>query len=294
MTTSAPGIDIAALFDELAAQWRPSPVDEQDDLDPARAAALAATLDEPRLLQTESELPAPWQWIYFQNWPATGDLGPDGHPLRGALLPPLPHRTRMFAGARMTIDRPLILGEPAAKTTTVTAVRHKHGQSGHLLFVTVTHRYTQAENLCITEEQDIVYRSGAAHTSPQSHTSDLPSAEAGVRFIEPQFSPASLFRFSALTANSHRIHYDHPYATGTEGYPNLVVHGPLLAMHMASLLESQQHTLRHFEFRLQAPVFLGDVIRIEARPTTDGGATLIKVISAADTVHASARARFTT
>lgn len=291
MTSTHRLAETAALFDELAASWRPEPSTEADYLDPARAEQLAATIDLPHTSRAGTALPFPWQWIYFQHWPATHTLGPDGHPREGAVLPPVPDRTRMFAGARMTMARPLILGQQASRTTTVTSVRHKHGRTGHLLFVTIAHEYAQAGNLCITEEQDIVYRSGSTTTSQRSHTDDLAAPRLSTLCSEPRFSSAALFRFSALTANSHRIHYDLPYAAEVEGYPALVVHGPLLATHMANLAGSDRTGLSHFDFRLKAPVFLGDKIRIEAHPGPDSAATSITVVSAHNTVHATATAR---
>jgi 3-methylfumaryl-CoA hydratase len=283
--------EIAALFDDLSESWRPGSSTEIDDLDPVRAEQLAATLNLQRTPSAGTPLPLTWQWIYFPQWPPTETLGTDGHPLAGHFLPPVPNRTRMFAGARMTVTHPLILGQQTVKHSAVTSVRHKHGHTGHLLFVAITNTFAQAGRDCLVEQQDIVYRSGTTTVSPPAHTDDLAPCSAQTS-MEPNFDSTTLFRYSALTANSHRIHYDHPYATQVEGYPALVVHGPLLATHMANLAEPDSTMLQHFEFRLKAPVFLGDKIRIEAHPDPGGATTALTVVSAHDTVHATAVARF--
>ncbi|WP_461416706.1 HTD2 family dehydratase [Gordonia sp. GN26] len=196
----------------------------------------------------------------------------------------------MFAGARMTASRNVLLGRETHKRSAVSSVRHKHGQTGHLLFVTVAHEYFQDGSSCLVEEQDIVYRSGGPTVAPRPHTGDL-GATTATTFIEPRFDTATLFRYSALTSNSHRIHYDHPYATQVEHYPALVVHGPLLATLMANLAGSRSGPLRHFEFRLKEPVFLGDRVRIEATPCAEPGSVSIRIVSGHDTVHATALAR---
>lgn len=268
--------------------WQPEPLTAVDPLAPETAQRLAATLDLDDRFAAGAALPPLWHWAYFTDWPPTADLGPDGHPLAGHFLPPLPNRRRMFAGGRLTVTSPLLLGRPAERQSAVTATRVKSGRTGELLFVTVRQEYHQDGELRLVEEQDIVYRSddGAA-TSFTRATAPLadPSTPWSTR---PETHPALLFRFSALTANAHRIHYDQQYAVDVEGFPALVVHGPLLAVYMAELVRAQGKTVRAFEFRLSKPVFVGDAIDVQGIP--DGDTVSLAVASGSGAVHASATA----
>jgi 3-methylfumaryl-CoA hydratase len=227
-----------------------------DALAPAQAALAMATLDETALgLAEGSELPLPWHWFYFLPRAAQSDLDVDGHPRRGGFLPPIPFPRRMFAGARLTQHRPLRIGSSARREGTIRDVVMKSGKSGALAFVTVGYRFVQDGELCLEEEQDIVYREpGARVPAPvQAPWPPLPE-DAWSRTLEPD--TRLLFRFSALTFNAHRIHYDRAYAIDAEGYPGLVVHGPLNAVLLLQLV--RQHSprpVRGFEFRGLAPLF---------------------------------------
>jgi len=271
--------------------WQPGREEVADRVDPARLHALAATLD---LAETPVDtVPPLWHWLYCQSpWPLTKDLGDDGHPADGPFLPPIPHRRRMFAGGRLGITAPLTVGEPVHRQAEVVDASVKNGRSGEMLFVTVRHEYRQRGVVRISEEQDLVYRS-AAGSAPTPGVSRNPLGELMTPWASiPRFSPPLLFRFSALTANAHRIHYDADYATAVEGFPALVVHGPLLAVHMAELVRAQaaDRAVAAFTFRLQRPVFLGDVVRVEGIPVADGAE--LAVVSGSGVTHASATATF--
>jgi 3-methylfumaryl-CoA hydratase len=218
--------------------------------------AAAATLDD---TTTEfgpgSPLPPLWQWFFFLPRVAQSRLGRDGHPRRGGFMPPIELPRRMFAGARMRFLKPLSIGKPARRQSVIREVSEKEGRTGKLAFVTVTQRIHQDGEVCIEEEQDIVYREpGAPVGAPEPR--DLASAPDGswTRTITPD--PTLLFRFSALTFNAHRIHYDRTYATTMEGYPGLVVQGPLTAVLLMELVRFHAHRpVTAFTFRGQAPLF---------------------------------------
>jgi 3-methylfumaryl-CoA hydratase len=227
-----------------------------DFIAPAPAQAAAAMLDDTESrLQDGAALPPLWHWFYFLPKAPASRIGPDGHPQRGGFLPPIPLPRRMFAGARLSFAAPLVIGRPARREGVIRAVSQKTGRSGTLAFVTVGYTIRQDGRVCVEEEQDIVYREpGAPVPAPQP--APLPPAPEGAvsRVIEPD--PVLLFRFSALTFNAHRIHYDRPYATGVEGYPGLVVHGPLTAVLLMELVRRNiGRPVRAFSFRGQAPLF---------------------------------------
>lgn len=284
--------DTRTSLTDYLTSWSPEPVVEADDLDPAQATRLAATLDLGDTFSAGGELPLPWQWIFFPDWPATAALGADGHPADGHFLPPIPDRRRMFAGSTMSVSQPLRLGEPTQKRSSLLNVVEKHGRTGDMLFVTVRSEYCQDGDIRLTEDQNLVYRSDSGSSRP--FTREI--AELGPTdrpwTAEPIPTAALLFRYSALTSNAHRIHYDRPYVTGVEGYPDLVVHGPLLATYLAELARTHNHgvSLRHFDFRLRRPLFLGDRFRVEGHPEGDGAD--LRVVSGADTVHVTAHGTF--
>lgn len=177
-----------------------------------------------------ADVPMLWHWALFIKALPYDQLGEDGHPKRGGFLPPADNRNRMWAGGRLDFLRPLRVGAPARRVSTVAAVIEKQGRTGKLLFVTVKHEYSQGDVPCITEEQDIVYREPSPPKLTGTESAPVPAQWSET--ITP--TPVSLFRYSAVTYNGHRIHYDEPYATGTEGYSGLVVHGPLIATLMCT------------------------------------------------------------
>ena len=218
-------------------------------------AALAATLDrddaEP---QPGDVLPPLWHWLYFLPRARQSLLGPDGHPRRGDFLPPVDLPRRMWAGGRLTFPGILRVGNPVRRISTVADVSMKEGRSGPLVFVLVRHEIAGPEGVAITEEHDIVYRGPAAPGEAPPAPRPAPAEAAWHRDITPD--PVLLFRYSALTFNGHRIHYDWRYVTGEEGYPGLIVHGPLLATLLADLARrNSERRLASFRFRALSPVF---------------------------------------
>jgi 3-methylfumaryl-CoA hydratase len=234
---------------------------DADRLDPARAGALAATLDRPAPATGEA-LPLLWHWSFFWEPTPTAGLGVDGHAAPGDFLPPvdLPHR--MWAGGRVRCDAPLTVGAIAWRMRTVRDVREKTGRSGRLVFVTVRAEITDDAGGHVVEDQDLVYREPRAAPPPGE------PAEAGAwrRVVHPD--PVWLFRYSALTFNGHRIHYDRAYATEREGYAGLVVHGPLMATLLLDLVrhEGGQPAPGAFAFRAQRPVLDTAPFTLHGRP----------------------------
>ena len=228
-------------------------------------------------LATEAgdDLPPLWHWFYFLGTAPQARLGVDGHPERGGFMPPIELPRRMFAGSRLRFHRPLSLGRPAERQAEIRDVTLKTGRSGRLAFVTVAYRFVQDGECCIEEEQDIVYREpGAPVPAPEPVDAPPPEPGAWQRTIEPD--PRLLFRFSALTFNAHRIHYDRAYARDEEGYPGLVVHGPLNAILLADLVHRHaDRPIVEFEFRGVAPLFDLAPFRLLGRP--DGARVALEV-----------------
>jgi 3-methylfumaryl-CoA hydratase len=243
----------------------------RDSVAAAPPTALAATLDHPAGgFASGAELPAPWHWLYFLPSARQSGLGADGHPLRGGFLPPVSLPRRMWAGSRMCFSRPLRVGAEIARTSRIADVRAKEGRSGALVFVQVEHRIEDAEGLLLEETQDIVYRDAARPGEAAPAPQPAPADALWQHEIHPD--PVLLFRFSALTFNSHRIHYDLPYATGVEHYPALVVHGPLIATLLLDALHQELpgRGLQGFSFRAVRPLFEGRPFRVCGRIEADG------------------------
>jgi 3-methylfumaryl-CoA hydratase len=242
-------------------------------LDPWPVEAMAATLGLSRHYGQE-HLPLLWHWLYFLECAPRSGIGSDGHPQKGDFLPPVPNPRRMFGGCRTRVLRPLRPGRPAELTEQVRAVQQKGG--GALFLVTVLFEYRQEGALCISEERDYVYLPAAS--GPRAD--DLDAAVRGPVAPAPwnldvATDEVLLFRFSALTFNSHRIHYDRPYATGQEGYPRLVVHAPLTAMLLAHLAERNAGgEIEEFSFRAVSPAFLGDTLGLRGTPLQSGAAEM--------------------
>lgn len=238
---------------------------------PFPARALAATLDRDDPPYAEgTPLPPLWHWLHFLEVSPLREAGPDGHSKRGGFLPPVPLPRRMWAGSRLAFPSALKIGAQATRTSLIKAVEHKAGRSGNLVFVTVRHEIeADGHGLVIAEEHDIVYREatpkGAATPNPPVARDD----HAWQRVVHPD--PVLLFRYSALTFNSHRIHYDLPYVMNEEGYPGLVVHGPLIATLLLDLLrrERPEAIVRSFSFRAVSPLIAGS--RFEVRGKPEGG-----------------------
>ncbi|KAF1052565.1 MAG: Mesaconyl-C(4)-CoA hydratase [Stenotrophomonas maltophilia] len=229
---------------------------------------IAATFGEATPAHGEA-LPPLWHWAFFQDPVAASGLGVDGHPARGGFLPPADNRNRMWAGGRLEFHAPLRVGGEASRTSTILNIEEKHGRTGALLFVTLRHDYEQDGRLALREEQDIVYR----EPSPPKlgGTEALPSG-AWREAVEPDAT--LLFRYSALTFNGHRIHYDWPYVTETEGYPGLVVHGPLIATLALRAFSraNPQARLRRFAYRGLRPLIAPQPFEVGGRIVAPGRA----------------------
>jgi len=228
----------------------------EDTIGLAPALAAAATFDDTTsAFSVGGPLPPLWHWFYFLPRAPQSRLSTDGHPQRGGFMPPIELPRRMFAGGRLRFLEPLVIGKPATRSAVIRDVSQKDGKTGKLAFVTVGYTLSQDGHLCIEEEQDIVYREpGTPVSAPQPHEFAPVPDGSWTRLIKPD--PTLLFRFSALTFNAHRIHYDRDYATSVEGYPGLVVHGPLTAMLLMELVRmNARRPVTTYSFRGQAPLF---------------------------------------
>jgi len=227
-----------------------------DHVTPVPIAALSATLDRNDPLPKAGDpLPPLWSWLYFLPLHRHSEIAGDGHVKRGGFLPPVPLPRRMFAGDRMQFHRPLRVGDHISRTSTIADVSYKEGRTGPLVFVVVRHEIQNSEGLALVEEHDIVYRGHSSASSGIQKTQIPPGSAAWTREIQPD--AVMLFRYSALTFNGHRIHYDRKYATEVEGYPGLVVHGPLIATLLLDLLRRNlpDATVARFAFRAVKPLF---------------------------------------
>lgn len=238
----------------------------EDTMDPEQARAAAAIFDEPvDVFRAGAALPPLWHWFYFRSCTPQRSLGADGHATRGDFLPPVSLPRRMIAGGRLTFHRPLVLGAPAVRERALADVRQTRGRSGSLVFVTVRSRLTQHGSCCCDEELDIVYRERSAAVALPAPAA-WPPIPVGARVRDVLPDSRLLFRFSALTFNAHRIHYDRDYTREEEGYPGLVVHGPLLAMwlmaHATAAGGRASHEVRHFSYRSERPAFDGAMLRL--------------------------------
>jgi len=234
-------------------EWIGRTQEREDVVTAAPLVSLAALLDRddppPR---TGDAAPPLAHWLYFLPSYRQSQAGPDGHAARGEFLPPVPLPRRMWAGSRLEFVKPLRVGSRIRCLSRIADVVPKQGRSGALLFVTVRHEVSDEAGLVLSDEHDIVYRGETGATAP---VTAAPAGAKWQREIHPD--PLLLFRYSAVTFNGHRIHYDHPYVTRVEGYPGLVVHGPLIATLLVDLLrrEAPGVTLRTYTFRALRPLF---------------------------------------
>jgi 3-methylfumaryl-CoA hydratase len=244
----------------------------QERVAESAVAAMAAALDLPSTPTVGAALPPGWQWLFFNPAVPASGLGFDGHPKKGGFLPPVELPRRMWAGSRIRYLADVPVGAEATKRSKILKVEEKAGKGGALVFVTVEHTTEANGAVCIVEEQDIVYREppppGASAAAPKRH-----EAEAQwTRRIDP--NTTLLFRYSALTFNGHRIHYDQAYARDEEGYPDLVVQGPLTAtlLQMFAVEHGGGRRMTRFDFRGVSPLFVGRPFQLEGR--SEDGDTL--------------------
>ena len=244
-----------------------------DTLTPTPLRALAATLDHPSgPVQPGTPLPPLWHWLYFLPITRHSDLGPDGHARRGGFLPPVPQPRRMWAGSQLEFRSRLRVGDVVERRSTIVDIAQKEGRSGALVFVKVRHelRANGAAEAALAEHHDIVYRDLRRPGEPEPAPQPAPQGADWQRELIPD--DVLLFRYSALTFNGHRIHYDRRYVTEVEGYPALVVHGPLIATLLLDLLHrhAPEAEVAAFRFKALRPTFDGRPMRVNGR--REGGA----------------------
>jgi 3-methylfumaryl-CoA hydratase len=279
--------------------WSPAPLRWSGQLSGWSVAAFAGLLDQPSPLERGPVVPPMWQLLGCLPHPAQAELGPDGHPVEGPFLPPIPDRRRMFAGGRWREARPLVVDQPIDCRAEILSTEVKAGRGGEMAFVTVRTEFSQHGELAVAEEQDIVYRGQPGEqprpgggAPPVDEQVDEPVAEHELT-VRPD--PPLLFRFSALTYNTHRIHYDQAYVTEVEGYPGLVVHGPLLALLALELPRRHMagQRVEHFGYRLRRPAFAGPPVRAWMLSEQDRGERplVVGVPGAAPSLTGSVRLR---
>jgi 3-methylfumaryl-CoA hydratase len=244
-----------------------------DTITPSPVLALAATLDQlPPNVSPGTPLPPLWHWLYGVPLHRHSELGPDGHAERGSFLPPVALPRRLWAGSRFEFREPLRVGDALERRSTIEAVHPKHGRSGPLVFVTVRHEFHRngAAEAAMVEWHDIVYREAPSANDVPTPPQAAPASSAWQRRLVPD--DVLLFRYSALSFNSHRIHYDRRYVTEVEGYPGLVVHGPLVATLLLDLLHRHDSAaqLSRFSFQALRPMFDGQALKLCGEPAADG------------------------
>ena len=244
-----------------------------DTVGPTPVRALAATLDHAAAdVAAGTALPPLWHWLYFLPMHRQSEIGPDGHARRGGFLPPVPLPRRMWAGSQFEFRAPLRIGDRVARTSTLDDVKTKEGRSGKLVFVKVRHelRCNGAADAALVEFHDIVYREARQPGDAEPPPVAAPGDATWQRELVPD--EALLFRYSALTFNGHRIHYDRSYATAAEGYPGLVVHGPLIATLLMDLLHRRmpEADVASFRFKAVRPTFDGHPMRVNGALQGDG------------------------
>ncbi len=240
----------------------------------APCAALSATLDKMPADRPASGAPLPrlWHWLYFLPVVSQSDIGPDGHAKRGGFMPPVALPRRMWAGSDFAFHEQLRVGDALHRTSTIIELKEKTGRTGDLIFVKVRHeiRRNGSARVALTEHHNIVYRAAPAPDDITPPPQTAPLESAWERGIVP--SDVLLFRYSALTFNGHRIHYDRKYATEVEGYPGLVVHGPLIATLLMDLLRCQrpEAQVARFEFKAVRPSFDIHPFSVHGQPSPNG------------------------
>jgi 3-methylfumaryl-CoA hydratase len=249
---------------------------------------LAATLDRADLLDARDgvALPPAWHWAFFNAVEPMSSLGRDGHPKKGGFLPPTAQPRRMWAGSRLHWHGPLRVGQAVERVSTILKCEAKRGRTGDMVLVTVGHQFRAGDAVVLDEQHDIVYRDEAsaeerralAELAAQARAGNVAFERRGEILREVTVGPVQMFRYSAVTFNGHRIHYDRDYARETEGYPGLVVHGPLIATMLLEFLQAQVapgRRVERFEFRAIKPTFdIAPFALHAAAPAADGSVSL--------------------
>jgi 3-methylfumaryl-CoA hydratase len=265
--------DLPIDIDRLR-QWVGRSMEREEVVAPAPIEGLAALLDYPGAPWPAGQAPPLGHWLAFLSRAPQSQLGDDGHARLGPFLPPIPLPRRMWAGSRVEFLKPLRLMAPLCQKTTIADVALKHGGSGAFIRLTLCFELYDGADLAVREHQDLIYRpsAGPAREAPAVSPPPPPLASDYQRAVSPD--PTLLFRFSALTFNAHRIHYDRDFAREVEGYPGLVVHGPLQAMLLLDLYQRQHPnaSIARFTCRALRPLFEGAAFTLKGRETEDGAA----------------------
>lgn len=246
---------------------------------------LALTLDQPPSeLSHGSAIPLAWTAILFPSLARQSEIGPDGHALHGDFIPVMPLPRRMFAGRTVEQVRPVRIGDRLTRRSTIIDLVEKNGRSGPLIFLTIMHEISGDEGLCYTERQEVVFREEATGKQSPPAAEAMPTAHWTSSFVP---NPVLLFRYSALTFNSHRIHFDAPYAQQAEGYRALVVNGGLTTLKLLEFArDARDQAPVRYTVRAMQPLFAGEEIKLSGAPTEDGaifwasnasGATAMKI-----------------
>ncbi len=248
-------------------QWIGKSETRQDEISLILAQRMAATLglDSPKI---DENLPYLWHWMFFQSQLPAKFLGRDGHPALGGFMPPAEGRNRMWAGGEFIFEQALKIGQPAQCISTISDVVEKIGRTGSLVFVTIEHKYSQHNQHCFTEYQNVVYKEA---TPPRLESEAAPSPQ-WQHDIAP--NATLLFRYSAVTFNGHRIHYDYPYTTEIEGYDNLVVHGPMMATWSLNGFKTAfpDKKVRRFSYKGVRPTTIPQTLQVGGRIIENGKA----------------------
>jgi 3-methylfumaryl-CoA hydratase len=238
-----------------------------DVLDPQQANRMAATLDREPTFQEGDALPPAWQWLYFHDIVPASRLGDEGHPQLGVTMPPVPMPRRMWAGGRLDFLEPMRLGARVQRVSTIQSIVPKEGKTGPLYFVTVEHAFSTDGQPNLLEQQTIVYREMSSTAEPARAS----AAPTGAEFVTKwSLDNTALFRYSALTFNGHRIHYDADYSRAVEGYPNIVIHGPLIATLLLDLAHREGRPIARFTYRARSPLFLPSPFTVNGAGTSSG------------------------
>lgn len=231
-----------------------------------QANRMAVTLDREPAFRDGDALPPAWHWLYFHDLVRSSDLGAEGHPRLGITMPPVPLPRRMWAGGTLKFISPIELGSLVTRSSLISSITPKEGRSGPLFFVTVEHTLSSAGDVKLVELQTIVYREMAAETavSVAALAPEGPEASA-----EWRLDSTALFRYSALTFNGHKIHYDADWCRNVEGYPGIVIHGPLIATLLLDLAVREGRPLGTFSYRAKSPLFLPEAFTTNLAPQGD-------------------------
>lgn len=270
-------------------------MEDQDVATRAPLAAYIATFERPEVPPADGEaIPPGWHIGYFLAMSPRSTLAADGLPTGSGVLPKIPLPRRMYAGTRLTFHSPIRVGDPLTRVTELTDLQVRQGSTGTLIFTTQTRRISTPRGLALTEDYDSAFReevaAGAKSGIPKRD--EVPSGMPWRRTITTD--PVSLFRFSAITFNPHRIHYDRPYATGTEGYPGLVVHGPYSQACLMDFIRDHTpgRTMTSFTMRARAPLFDTDPFDLVGRPSEDGKGCEVWAVTPSGTIAMQATATF--